>query len=191
MAAFQNNLRIHWQGKAVPYGAIPPREDGSTNHGFKNLKGQGHPVSSIPELQQDAALKSLVGGLCERECGLFTVGCLSADVREARGFRVTGYREIALNSKAAIQDASRSFPIFFHFDRFLHGNDFSERVHFQWELRPAALLDANLSGFTCAITINTEFHSSRESARECWVVTLKALEYYLSSIHSFGPDGLY
>jgi hypothetical protein len=187
-----NYLTIRLDGKAVPYGGMAePRPDGSQNFGFMNVKGNSTAAAAIPELAGDAALKSLVLAISDARCGLFSVGCLSGDVTESDGHRVTGYLEFAVNSKAKVTDASNYFPLFFKFHILLRDNQFNEPVVLHWELRPAAFHELDVNGFTCAITINTHFLPSAESALRCWNETLGVLEVYLGDFPVMTADPMY
>jgi hypothetical protein len=182
-----NLLSIDQRLKPIPYhGTGIIREDGDTNYGFKNLKGDLSLIESIPELAHDAPLKSLVRSINDPQTGIFSTGCVMGMVDDDRGYRYSGYIEFALNSKAAVQDAQNYFPDFFHFDGGLWDQNCQLEVKFDWVLQPAHFLDANLYGFTCAIIVNTAYAQSKEEAAECWKQSLGLLGMYLSSITT--PD---
>jgi len=58
-------LTLGHVGKGIPYGGHhgEVREDGTTNHGFKNLKGWPHLLADVPELQNDRVITE--GGVTE------------------------------------------------------------------------------------------------------------------------------
>ena len=117
---YRNILVMAHKSKGIPYwGSGKPRSDGDMNYGFQDLKGQPELLDDVPELQTDAALRSLMAAISGRGIGLFSVGCLSAMIHDEHGHRMTGYVEFALNSARAAADAASYFPIFFHFDRHL------------------------------------------------------------------------
>jgi len=187
---YLNQLSISYRGKGIPYGgAEEPRPDGGQNHGFVCLKGRTDLIDSIPELQGERALRSLVLALNAKETALFTIGCLSAEVAgpDGEGYRYTGYIEFALNSQQAVADASSYFPAFFHFDRFLHESEFNHEAMFSWELVPASFLDARIDGFSCAISVTTTLFATRENASASWEAALKALEGFLPAVTAYGP----
>jgi hypothetical protein len=110
------------------------------------------------------------------------VGCLSAPVSNDRGFRRTGYVEFALNDQVAVQDAARYFPAFFHFDRLWHEQGKELPVMFNWEIEGAAFLECNTDGFTCSVSINTDYFESQPEADASWGQALALLSMLLSSI---------
>jgi hypothetical protein len=191
-ATYSNFLSIRFDAKAVPYGPDPgPREDGSQNFGFKNVKCNANAVAEIPELATDPALKSILLTISGAECGLFSIGCLSHDLIEPNGHQVTGYLEFAINSKALAGDAQNYFKLFFDFGKFLRQNKFDQRVALHWELRPATFHEVNAFGMTCSIIVNTHFHPSMLEARECWNESLAALEVFLANYPVRNSDPLY
>ena len=140
MTRYRNVLSINHRGKGIIYGG-GQRSDGTANHGFRNLKGDPTLVAAIHEVKSDPALRALLSAIAQRSNGLFTVGCESGDVAEKEGHRRFGYLEFAINSKAGVSDAANYFPLFFHFDHFLHQNQFDHAVQFHWELEGARFMD--------------------------------------------------
>lgn len=193
MTAYSNNLSIRHRGKPIPYGGDGVlRDDGDANYGFKYVKGDETALRSIPELVKDPALLDLALAINSPKTGLFTVGCVSGRIDDERGHRDSGYIEFAINSKSAIADAKSYFPIYFHFDRFLHDANFSAPAHFNWELEGATFTESeNSSGFTCAIFINTGYSPTREDASHIWTESLGALAYILQSIPVEQSDFIY
>lgn len=123
---FINYLSLNFKHKPIPYGGSGEvRDDGDANHGFKDIKGNAALLLEIPELQRDAALMNLVQSINATQTSLFSVGCLSGDVEDENGFRMSGYVEFSINSASSIADASNYFPLFFHFDRLLNEKGFS------------------------------------------------------------------
>jgi hypothetical protein len=187
-----NYLSIRFDPKAVPYGAIPePREDGSQNFGFKNVKGNAAAASEIPELASDSALRSIVVAISDPQCSFFTIGCLSADMFDHGGHKVTGYLEFAVNSKTLAGEAQTYFKFFFEFNQCVLQQKFRENVTLNWELRPANFHEVATHGFTASIVINTYPTSSALQARRCWAETLSALEAFLTSWQFPTEDPLY
>lgn len=193
MTTYSNYLTIKHRGKGIPYGGTgEAREDGDANYGFKYVKGDDAALCQIPELVRDPALLQLALAINSAQTGLFTVGCVSGPVDDDRGHRDSGYIEFAINSRSAIADAQNYFPMFFHFDRFLHDSKFSAPAAFNWELEGATFLESDhSSGFTCSITINTHYSVSREEATHIWEESLEALGYFLRSVPPERQDFLY
>lgn len=191
--AYANYLSIRHRGKPIPYGGDGVlRDDGDANYGFKYVKGNETALRVIPELVNDPALLDLALAINSPQTGLFTIGCVSGPVDDERGHRYSGYIEFAINSKSAIADAKSYFPIYFHFDRFLHEAKFSAPVHFNWELEGATFTESNDStGFTCAIFINTGYSPLREEASRIWTESLRALAYFLQSVPAEKSDFIY
>ncbi|HWG80781.1 MAG TPA: hypothetical protein VN681_13445 [Stellaceae bacterium] len=182
-ATVRNFLSVRFDGKGIPYGGNGEvRPDGGANFGFKNLKSDPSLISSIPELESDASLKTLVDAINRSDTGLFSVGCASGDVQEEQGYRRTGYIEFAINSKIVAADARSYFPAFFHFERTLFERQFQEPVQLSWELQPATFIDAGSHGFTSTIYINTFYFASPEAAGACWAATLGLLGEFLGSV---------
>lgn len=176
-----NYLTISDRGKAVPYGPAD-REGGERNYGFRRLKGRLDDVTEIPEAASDNNLRTLLLALNHETTGIFTIGCLSSAVAEPEGYRRTGYVEFALNDRLAIADARTYFPLFFHFDRLWKGEAGHLRAILNWELQPATFLVTDSDGFTCAVTVNTDFFSSQEDADRCWGDCLELLGRLLTSV---------
>jgi hypothetical protein len=175
-------LTISHNGKGIPYfGHGEPREDGTANHGFKNLKGNPHLLAEVPELADDPALYELVEGINKLDTGLASIGCAAWLFSDDNGHRWSGYVEFAINTAEAIEDARNYFPLFFKFDKMLHGSSFAEEVGYNWQLEPANFSPANVDGFTCTIWIYPNYQPSPEQAKEAWQRALHPLIPFLSS----------
>jgi hypothetical protein len=192
-AKYANYLSISQRGKGIPYGGTGVlRDDGDTNYGFKYLKGNEPGLRQVPELVKDAALLRLALAINHSETGLFSVGCVSGQSQDHNGFRGCGYMEFAINSHSAIADAMNYFPLFFHFDRFLHESKFSIPTRFEWELQGATFTECGpSSGFTCSVFVNTPYSHSKEEADHAWSQSLEGLGYYLKSVPPERNDFLY
>jgi hypothetical protein len=188
---YENFLSISEIGKGVPYGGGGPRPDGSVNHGFRPLKGDLQAVALIPEAEGDGALGMILRKINAVDSCLFSVGCLSADVEDPNGRRVTGYVEFAINDKQLVNDATRYFQIFFHFTQRLVEMKFSEQVRFNWELIGVTFRGQDCFGFTCRIIINTFFYPSREEAQACWQKSLDVLGDHLVETKDPGFQRIY
>ncbi|ASF48382.1 hypothetical protein [Methylovulum psychrotolerans] len=190
--AYINQLSFNYKYKGIPYGGFGEvRDDGDANYGFKDLKGNNALISDLPELKRDSSLMSLVRAINTHQTGLFSVGCVSDDIEDERGFRNAGYVEISINSISAITDARNYFLLFFHFDRLLNSNGFSVKVHFNWELQPATFIESNAAGFTCAIFINTHYSKTKLEAEIAWNESLSILAFFLGSIPIEHHDLIY
>lgn len=188
-----NLLSIDQGGKGVPYGGHGiAQPDGGANYGFKNLRTNPRDIDSVPELAANLALKRLVETMNAPGRGLFTIGCESGPVPDqGKGYRHTGYVEFALNSRSAVADASSYFPVFFHFDRFLHVNTCTDGVKFDWELMGANFSDVGIGGFTCTIYINTPLVAAADDARAMWDSALEALAEYFEACGREAVDPIY
>jgi hypothetical protein len=144
--------------KEIPYlGTGIARQDGHTNHGFKNLIAYPDLIDAIPELTSDPALKALVYSLNTGATRFFTTGCFSSQIKENHNYRYHGYLEFSWNCQVCVRDAINYFTLFFHFEQFLQNHKFDQKVKFQWSIEQTHFLDLNLMGFCCAIFINTDF----------------------------------
>lgn len=185
-------LTIAHGGKGIPYGGHGgPREDGTENHGFKNLKGHPERLSEIPELNDSPALFELVAAISDPENGLVSVGCAVWDFSDGNGHRREGYIEFVINSAKQTADAQNYFPLFFHFDRMLHEEGFHEIVNYHWELQGASFWPSDASGFTCSISVRTPYAADPEDAKSAWEQALKPPIEFLGSYSIQGRDPLF
>ena len=192
MPTFKNTLEIDHQPKGIPYfGNGEVREDGDANYGFKYVKGDDQLLEKIPELSRDKNLMNLARAINGPETGLFSVGCVSAPVEDASGFRRSGYIEFSINSIAGVSDATNYFAIFFHFDRMLHKSGFSEVVSYFWELQPCTFRERGTTGFTCSVILNTHYSRTRPEADIAWSKSLGVLATFLQSVPPQGSDFIY
>lgn len=193
MTRHSNYLSIRQRGKCIPYGGNGElRDDADANYGFKYVKGDETALRLIPELAKDPALLDLALAINSSQTGLFTVGCVSGQTEDDRGHCDSGYIEFAINSRSSIANAQSYFPIFFHFDRFLHEAKFSAPTSFNWELEGATFLECDHSaGFTCSIFVNTSYSPTRQEATDIWRESLEALGYFLQSVPPERQDFLY
>ena len=159
----ESYLSVSERGKGIPYGPCR-RDDGSMNHGFRPLKARLDVIETIPEANEDQALREALSRLNDEKTCVFTIGCVSGPVHDQRGHRKTGYIEFACNCVEFIADAANYFPVFFHFNKCLRRHDMIDDVRFDWELQPAHFFDADCDGFTCAITVNTRYCESATEA---------------------------
>jgi len=177
---YKVGLTIGHDGKGVPYGGNgEAREDGTANHGFKNLKGNPHLLAQVPELTDDPALHALVDGINRSETGLVSVGCASWPVADDKGHRWSGYVEFAINTAEAIEDARSYFPLFFNFDKSLHDAGFNSAVNYHWELEGAHFWPANAVGFTCTVWVYTAYWPTFNEAKKAWQQALDPLIPFL------------
>lgn len=194
MKKYVNRLEIVHKHKPIPYGGDGLlRDDGDANYGFKMIKGHPELLTQIPELQRDAELLNLVSAINDPETGLFSVGCVSAPVRDQNGHRHSGYVEFALNSVSAIVDARSYFPLFFHFDSWLHEAQPKWPVSYYWDLQPATFIESSTraTGFTCTITINTHYANTSDEASQAWSESLSRLANFLREFPPQGTDCIY
>jgi hypothetical protein len=184
--SYKSFLSLRHDGKGIPYGGMTePRADGSQNFGFVNLKTNPALIASVPELQKDGNLRSVVRAI--NDCpGLFSVGCESAVASDQRGHWRTGYVEFAINSKSHVQDACNYFRIFYLFDCELAKMPFTQSVRFDWELQPGTFMDQNVSGYTCTVYVNTAIFSEPSMAEQPWSAALAALAQVLSMVPTVG-----
>jgi hypothetical protein len=183
VASYRSTLELGHGAKGIPYGGFGEvRPDGGANHGFKDLKSNLEAIGTVPELVDDPALMTLMFAINQPMTGLFSVGCASGDIEEAGRHRRGGYVEVAFNSKTMVLDAGSYFPLFFHFGRMLHENQFADRVGFFWVLEPVSFIRAGIGGFTACVWVNTDVFESKAEAGACWERALSALTRYLGSI---------
>src|SRR5260370_5246090 len=187
---YENLLSVVEGGKGVPYGG-GPRSEGTTNHGFRPLKGKLEEILFVPEAKEDEALAGILTKINGRDTGLFSIGCVSGEVDEPDGRRVSGYVEFALNDKRLVADAINYFQIFFFFSQRLAEQRFADRVRFNWDLEGASFHEVSCHGLTCSVGVNTFFYPTKEGARTCWQNSLRILGDHLAQLKDVGFDGLY
>jgi hypothetical protein len=189
---YRNYLSLNHEHKTIPYGGTGEvREDGDANYGFRDIKGDNTLLSSIPELQRDAALMALVQAINAPQTGIFSIGCVSHNIEDKNHFRHSGYIEFSFNSASRIADADNYFPIFFNFERLLDQSSFAPRVEFNWELYFSTFIDKGVSGYTCRINLNTYFCETRQAAQQAWEDTLEVLGTYLGRISNQHEDHIF
>ncbi len=176
-----NYLSIRDRGKGIPYGP-GDRSDGTRNHGFRLLKGHPEASAEIPEILEDCHLRALLVAANDAQTGVFTVGCESAPVAEAAGFRRTGYVEFAVDDRTVIGSYETYFRLFFHFDRVWKREAKDLQAVLNWELQPAHFYETDVVGVTCAVVINMEFFPSQDEADRCWGQCLNLLAGFLDEI---------
>ena len=193
MIPYTNTLTISHRSKPIPYGGPGHvREDGDANYGFRYVKGNESLLRQIPELMRDEDLLQLALAINAPETGLFSAGCVSGSVDDENGHRRSGYMEFVINSRAAIGDAASYFPIFFHFDRFLHERTFAIPVSYIWELQPAIFTECqDITGFTCSVFLNTHYATSPVNSAQNWTESLNVLGLLLGSVPVAQADFLY
>jgi hypothetical protein len=171
---YLNQLSLRFDiPKGIPYPGIE-RDDG-VNHGFVALKGKMEDINSIPECQEDSALRDTLCKINHSDTAFFSVGCVSGNVDEEDGHRVTGYVEFSFNCRELVQDASNYFIVFFQFAKKLKESGFKENVMFHWEIESGHFSDGNCDGWTCRVFVNTAYHPTSEAARQCWSESLNIL----------------
>ena len=181
---YTNTLHMSPYGKSIPY----PRT-GQGNYGFKNLKVRPELIDTIPELLNDQGLKSLVKALNTQESDFFSVGCFSDIRKTLKGLRHRGYIEFAWNCTTCVQDAVHYFSLFFHFDQFLRNQCFDHRVKLDWLIEEAQFSDIGLSGFCCAIFIDTA--PCQLNADAVWQTSLQTIESFFKSIPKTSSTAIY
>jgi hypothetical protein len=180
-------MTIRNRGKSIPYGS-GNRPDGSTNHGYKRLKGNVDLAASIPEAQEMDYLHDALVRLNDPNTAFFSVGCeKSVDVSE-RGTAVAGYLELAFNFAELAADAQYYFKLFFQFSGLMaQSPNESAKVRYVFELEPAHFHDGPVDGFTVTVWIATTFLPTREQAIQEWGRALSALVSFLEGL-SVKPD---
>jgi hypothetical protein len=166
-------------GKGIPYNG-GPRPNGDTNHGFRSLKGLADDVIHVPETENDPALARFLKLVNEDDTAFFTVGCVSGMVKDAQGFRMSGYVEFCINDRRHVNEATNYFHLFWGFVRSLEERNFAERVVMHWELLGATFIEKNAHGMTCTVMINTHFFEAETAAYSCWERTLELLGQHLT-----------
>jgi hypothetical protein len=180
---YLNVLSISSVTKRVPYeGSGIQRPDGGVNHGFTNLKRHPERIDTIPELASDPALRSLMAAIDRPGTGLFGIACESKTIVDARGCRLSGYIEFALNAQDEVTDAASYFRLFHEFERRLWQEGFAEPVSFQWEICPTRFAEAGVDGFAVDVRVDTDHRPEMSSAYECWTRALAALEAVLAGV---------
>lgn len=162
-----------------------------TNYGFKNLKIKPSLIETIPELADDASLKSLVKALNQSETCFFTVGCFSELLNTHPGYSRQGYLSFSWNCTGCVQDAINYFALYFHFNKSLRSKGFNQPVQFKWIVQEAFFSDSKIDGFTCSVHVKTRFMSSVEQADQVWQLSLRMIGAYLENVETLASIPLY
>jgi hypothetical protein len=161
-------LVIEQGSKGIPYPA--ELDDGRTNHGFQDLKGNTNAVQAIAEVQDCPALRDALVAINAPETPFFTVGCEKSPNQGEGMFWKSGYLEFAFNYAEMVSDAARYFPLFFHFNQATPLREFlaAHQIQFCWELQACRFRKAGVGGFTCAVWINTRGYSTPAECETVW-----------------------
>jgi hypothetical protein len=172
-------LTISHSGKAIPYGG-GDRSTGSTNHGYKRLKGNPNLFASIPEAQDTDALMSALVRINDPQTAFFSIGCEKSCNTHEKGLWVRGYFELAFNYVELVADAQNYFKLFFEFNRFRpQVETFLPKSRYEFELEGAEFLDGPAVGFTLSVWITTTLFTTREEAMREWGDSLRSLVDFL------------
>lgn len=159
---------IEPRSKAVPYPV--DLDDGRTNQGFKDIKGDPDAAAAIAEVQDCPSLRDALIALNAAETHFFTVGC-EKSLNEYEGkFWKRGYLEFSFNYAELVADARLYFTLFFHFNQAAPVRDFLPKhsVHFGWELQGCRFKKTDAAGFTCAVWITTDDCATAEECERVW-----------------------
>jgi hypothetical protein len=160
-------LRINNQFKGIPYGG-GDHDDGSTNHGFKVLKGATEPAALVPEATGDRALSNALEALNEASTAFFSVGCEKSLNADGDQYWKCGYIEFALNDTVYCADPRNYFALFHAFSTGLPEVHFHLPIRFMWELEGAYFVDANVSGWTATVWITTSTGPTEQDVEDAW-----------------------
>jgi hypothetical protein len=166
-------LTIQNRIKGIPYGAVDGPE-GSTNHGYKRLKGNPFLAASIPEAQEPEALKQSLMRISAPETAFFTIGCEKSCNPEEKGFWIRGYLELAFNFVELVSDAQNYFKLFYDFNRVAAG---SPGVIFEFQLEAADFADGPAQGFSLTLWITTSVMSAEDAWREWSNALLRFVDF--------------
>ncbi len=124
---YLNLLSVNPHTKKIPYiGNAIGQEIGERDHGFKNLVAHPELINDIPEI----AMKFLIYSLNFGNTKFFTTGCFSREIVAECSYAYHGYLEFPWNCQNYIRDAINYFSLFFHFEQFLHHQNFRQKVEF-------------------------------------------------------------
>jgi hypothetical protein len=176
-----NTLAISQRGKAIPYGPVNRGSDGQ-NRGYSTLKGNLAAIPDVPEARDDDALRLVLYAINPPETAFFTIGCDSGPAQESDGFRRYGYIEFAFDDLPRVSEAASYFPPFFYFSQLWHRHADGHVAYFTWEIEGASFWELKCDGFTCSVTVNTEFYDTNDAALECWAHCLDLLTTQLLAV---------
>jgi hypothetical protein len=186
------SIRDH--GKSIPYYG-GNRPEGSINHGFKLLRGNLDDVNSIPEAQDNEAIKKALLALNGSESHFFTIGCEKACNKGDEGYWMRGYLEVSFNSIQFVADAQNYFRLFFKFNEHIkeqeQRNPERNPVHYSFELEGAHFLATNTDGFTLVIWITTMSLPTEDDAKREWGEAIDVLMDYLVSLRTNSSTPIY
>ena len=174
-------LVIEQGSKAIPYPA--DLNDGRTNQGFKDLKGNTGAIQAIAEIQDCPALRDALVAINAPETPFFTVGCEKVLNEDEGQFWKKGFLEFAFNYAEMVSDATHYFPLFFHFNQAAPLRDFLPKhsVQFCWELQQCRFNKIGASGFTCCVWITTGNFSTTAECEAVWDEAVYHVAGYLAA----------
>ncbi|MEA4834974.1 MAG: hypothetical protein VB133_07565 [Anaeromusa sp.] len=180
-------LRLNFKPKGVPYGAVE-RSD-STNHGFKELKGNAAAAERIAEVQDNEALKKALVNINRIDTPFFTVGCEKSLNREITNDRywMKGFIEFAFNYADIVDNAQHYFKLFYEFNKVVAETKYDLPIQFVWEIEAAHFSKINTGGFTATVWITTMDNPERKEIEDMWGAGVSYLANFLSNY----PTGNY
>jgi hypothetical protein len=176
---FKLPLIIEQRSKAIPYPA--ELDDGRTNHGFKDVKGNPEAIDAIAEIQDCRSLRDALQALNAPETQFFTVGCEKALNEHDGKFWKRGYLEFSFNYAELVRDAVSYFMLFFHFNQAPPIREFlpKQSVQFAWELQGCRFKKAGVGGFTCCVWITTGDYPTAPACEAAWDEAVDLLAGFL------------
>lgn len=172
-------LKIRNYYKGIPYGPVQRDSFGSSNHGFKNVKGRPDEVETIPELQDSPAFKAAILAISEASTPFFTIGCESKLNHEGDVCWKRGFVEFAFNYTRLVADAQNYFKLFFDFNFEVFESNFDQPVYFSWELEGATFVEKKCDGFSVCVWITTKDLKDEAQTEETWNQAVLFLTQFL------------
>ena len=167
--------------KTIPYQS-GTRPDGSTNYGFKPLKGSLGEITSIPEAQDLFAIREALEVINHPDTALFSIGCEKAFNQSPDGFWVKGFIEFAFNHPELALDASSYFKLFFEFNHLVWEKQLDLPLQYHFELEGAHFQTVDTHGYTACVWLTTLSLPTENEAKDVWCLGLGFLADFLRQI---------
>ena len=173
------HLTIDERVKSIPYPAASG--DGYQTFAFKPLKGKLDKISKIHEAKDHKPMVDILSVLNRDESPFFSIGCEKAFNGGGRSHWVRGFFEFAYNYVEGVSDATNYFPIFFYFNKKVHGHLEQNGISYWFKLEGAHFKKADTPGYTCCIYITTDEFPTSEIAYSKWTAGIKVLSDHLET----------
>jgi hypothetical protein len=165
--------------KSIPYSGA--ERGAETDYDFKPLKGRPDEAATIPEVQDNDALKFALVKINNSSTPFFTVGCGISINSEPGGFWAKGYLEFSFNYIEIAKDSPNYFLLFEQFNNYVRTSGFNLPVDFNFQLEGAHFSEIAADGHTATVWITTAEFPAKDDAHKTWNQSIGLLADFLGS----------